>query len=290
MPTEKYFACVPPFPSDVPVASIPKISLSQLQANDPVSSSRLFSAFRRHGFVHLDLSHSGAGEELLRDAEQTWDLMTSTFDLGREELKKYPSDMPRDLLRYKEPGNLKCDDGNMDSMEVYSIGQDDMLGVPGARLENPITLEQNRRMLQSFLARVNRVVSVVLAHLNAHLGLEPGTLEGLSSLDAPSGSMLRFLRNRPQPKVNLDRVTLGGHTDLGIIALLFHVTGGLQIRYVHLVHEPVHPLSLPPTSFIRFTNCTAVSKIPFPHSSHHNTTGFLTTLSPPSKCLANPPP
>lgn len=53
-------------------------------------------------------------------------------------------------------------------------------------------------------------------------------------MDKTSDTSLRLLLSHPQETganhcVEDHRITLGGHTDIGTITLLFHVTGGLQI-------------------------------------------------------------
>lgn len=131
--------------------------------------------------------------------------------------------------RYKRSGLLKTDDGKMDDMEIYTLGQDDILGNAKPR-ENPEPIEAKRDACRDFFQHAYDVVTVVLSHLNKHLGLAPGTLEGLCPLEKVSETSLRFLQSAPKENAVEERnIIMGGHTDIGIITVLFHVAGGLQI-------------------------------------------------------------
>lgn len=229
MPTARYFARSPPFPSVVPLASIPTLSFTQLSSNDATKSARLYSACREHGIFQLDLSGLGAGESLLADAERMYELMASTFDLDESILEKYPIQALKSSLGYKRTGMMKDLDGTPDAMEVYTIGQDDAMGLAGTHRENPATVENSRQDLRQFFIHSNRIVNIVFNHLDTHLGLQPGTLTNFSSLSKPSGTGLRMLKTQPNPTFKEHRVRLAGHTDIGVITLLFNVLGGLQI-------------------------------------------------------------
>jgi len=133
---------------------------------------------------------------------------------------------------YKRSGKLKTDDGKFDAMELYTIGQDDMIGLKVKR-ENPAPIERNRQTCQEFFKNAYPVIATIFSNLDTKLGLEPGTLEALSPLDKPSDTSLRLLLSHPRSNsgetIDLNRITLGGHTDIGTITMLFHVAGGLQI-------------------------------------------------------------
>jgi isopenicillin N synthase-like dioxygenase len=113
-------------------------------------------------------------------------------------------------------------------MEIYSLSQDDILG-NGPLRRNPEPIESQRKDIRDFFERAYAIVVVILTILDKRLGLKPGTLERLTPLDKPSDTSLRFLLSHPHSDVDLNRITLGGHTDIGVITLLFHVAGGLQI-------------------------------------------------------------
>lgn len=131
-------------------------------------------------------------------------------------------------FRYKPVGVLKTDDGKRDTMEMYTISQDDILGTIAPR-QNPETVERQRKECEAFFRHAHNAICVLLSHLDQRLALAPGTLAALSPLDKPSLTSLRLLSSHPESLVDDHRVTLPGHTDIGTITMLFHVAGGLQI-------------------------------------------------------------
>lgn len=90
MPTQAYFDSQPPFPDDVPLASLPRISLQKLVSHDLVESNALFEACTECGFFLLDLRNAGHGDELLGLAEQLFQLAERFGEALPEEKSKYP--------------------------------------------------------------------------------------------------------------------------------------------------------------------------------------------------------
>jgi len=78
------------------------------------------------------------------------------------------------------------------------------------------------------MRNAHALVRLVLAHLNTHLHLPPGTLESLHRQNAVSGDQVRIIKSPPQPLSDL-KTTLVKHTDFGSITILFNRLGGLQI-------------------------------------------------------------
>jgi isopenicillin N synthase-like dioxygenase len=113
-------------------------------------------------------------------------------------------------------------------MEMYTLGQDNIIGNIPSR-NNPDTIEIHRRECQGFFRHAHAVMAVMLGALDRLLDLQVGTLERLSPLDKLSDTSLLLLLSHPQYISDGNRITLGGHTDIGIMTLLFHVAGGLQI-------------------------------------------------------------
>ncbi|CAI7646587.1 unnamed protein product [Penicillium glandicola] len=217
MPTTKYFAQVPPFPSEVQIVPLPKVSLQKLQNESVEESQLLLEACQNWGFFLLDLQQSEKGEELLEVAGKMFDLTKETFDLDQSVLDRYAYKPPHDLTGYKRKGQLKTDDGKMDRMDLYSINQDDILANrPPRRNADPI--EAKRAELRQFIESSHSVI-----------GLNPGTLSALCPLDQISETSVRLLLGQSQSTPEYDSITLGGHTDIGTITLLFNVVGGLQI-------------------------------------------------------------
>lgn len=155
--------------------------------------------------------------------------------------------MSRSLTRrrYKRKGQLKTDDGKMDCMELYSINQDDLLGNRPIR-KNADTIEAKRADVRQFIKSSHSIIGmlphiqqgarrililadVIFSRLDKQLGLRPGTLSELSPLNEISETSVRLLRSQSQLSPRYDSISLGGHTDIGSITLLFNVVGGLQI-------------------------------------------------------------
>jgi isopenicillin N synthase-like dioxygenase len=112
---------------------------------------------------------------------------------------------------------------------MYTIGQDDIVGNTAPR-QNPAPIEAQRASCRRFFVNAHKAISTVLLRLDDHLGLQNGTLANLCSIDKQSDTSLRLLHTNPQVSTADEiPITLGGHTDIGTVTLLFHVVGGLQI-------------------------------------------------------------
>lgn len=129
---------------------------------------------------------------------------------------------------YKRKGMLRVDDKTRDSIEVYTLSQDDILGnIPP--LKNPEPIESNRATCRAFFSAAFAALSTILTHLDAHLDLPRGTLAARCALDKPSATAVRLLLSPAQAVEDPHRVNFAGHTDIGLITLLFNVAGGLQV-------------------------------------------------------------
>ncbi|KAL2826749.1 oxidoreductase [Aspergillus pseudoustus] len=233
MPTAEYFAKSPPFPSGIELIDLPQISLASLRKNTASEAERLYKASREWGFFLLRLdtgakASDGGDSALLKDAETMFELAEELFSLDQETLDKFAYDAPRDITGYKAMGKLKTDDGKTDHMHLYSINQDDMLGNRPRRTNAP-PLEAHRTEIQSFIQNAHAALRTIFDILDTHLGLTRGTLSALCPLDQQSETSVRLLSSPAQYSPEPDRISLGGHTDIGAITLLFNVVGGLQI-------------------------------------------------------------
>ena len=103
MPTATYFNKYPPFPKDIPIAHLPRVSLSKLIANNGAESEQLFEACRANGFFLLDLKACDEGEVMLKDAEYAFDVSERVFEIDQEELMKDAFKPPKVLFGYVLP-------------------------------------------------------------------------------------------------------------------------------------------------------------------------------------------
>ncbi|KAJ5935759.1 hypothetical protein N7466_005306 [Penicillium verhagenii] len=90
------------------------------------------------------------------------------------------------------------------------------------------------------------LADVIFLHLDNQLGLRPGTLKGLGPLDQISETSVRLLRSQSQSSSQPETISLGGHTDIGVITLLFNVVGGLQILPADCDNKPENWLCVKP--------------------------------------------
>ena len=96
------------------------------------------------------------------------------------------------------------------------------------KLPAPDVLEQQRPLFESFMTSAHNIITMILNHLNANLGLPSGTLANLHRLSQSSGDQVRFVKAPPQP-MDDRQITLGEHTDFGSVTMLFNRLGGLQV-------------------------------------------------------------
>lgn len=117
---------LPPFPTDVPTAPLLKISLSKLQAYDSEEIARLTQACEDLGFFYLDLR--GPGDQILKEADQMFNLAEDLYDLPLEEKKKYDFMHKNSYFGYKGYGaNVVDKTGRTDRNEFYNVCFNDLL-------------------------------------------------------------------------------------------------------------------------------------------------------------------
>ncbi|KAB8263416.1 hypothetical protein BDV32DRAFT_146741 [Aspergillus pseudonomiae] len=150
MPTSRYFAQAPAFPTDTPVASLLSISLQGLQNGSSTEWQKLFNACREWGFFRIDLRDSHDRTTLLQGCGEDVRSHYRTLRSGPATLDRYACDAPRDLTGYKSMGRLETDDGKTDHMHLYSINQDSIPGNYPPRT-NAGPIEPKRSQLQAFI-------------------------------------------------------------------------------------------------------------------------------------------
>ena len=83
------FAQYPPFPEDVPVAKIERISLGKLLGGDQGESDLLWHCCRTSGFFLLDCQTHRSGEYLLNGVSELRRISEELFDLNQDEKSKF---------------------------------------------------------------------------------------------------------------------------------------------------------------------------------------------------------
>ncbi|KAI9691101.1 MAG: hypothetical protein M1822_008721 [Bathelium mastoideum] len=210
---------VPPFPSDVPTATIPVISYHGLASSSPEALQAMLSATQGIGFFFLS-DHP-------IDSDFMFDLATSVFELPLDEKMKYEMGQHGRYIGYKKQGSSVVDaKGTEDANEFYNIPKDDILEVnTGAMQPQPAPIAARKQQLQTFMRDSHGVVTVILKALEQTMGLKEGTLLDLHRLDVQSGDQARMTHAPPIPS---GTIALGEHTDYGSVTILFNRLGGLQ--------------------------------------------------------------
>lgn len=116
----------PPFPSEVPTASLVSVPLSSLQLSPPFSaeSLKLFAACKDLGFFYLDLLGSDLGEAILREAESLHELQQRFYALPHETKDEYGQSSVDPFYAYRF---TNCADGVKDvwgragRREMYNV-------------------------------------------------------------------------------------------------------------------------------------------------------------------------
>ncbi|KAE8132414.1 oxidoreductase [Aspergillus pseudotamarii] len=231
MPTSKLFEQCPSFPSGLTVVALTKVSLSALEHNCPAEAQKLLSACQKWGFFLLDMHDSDRGTAMLQYAEDMFSLTGDLSEMDHDMLNRYHH-TPPDFTRYKSIGTTKTAPGQFDHIYVYSVAQDDMLQNACAepQLPHPETITRKTAQTRDFISCSHAVLDRVLASLETGLGIAPGTVSAMCPPTERSGTLVRLIWTPPSAQQpDYCQISFGGHTDMGIMTLLFNVAGGLQV-------------------------------------------------------------
>ena len=230
MITKSYFEDLPPFPDDIPVAPIARISLTKLLASDPTESAAVLHATRTAGFFYLDMRNDKSGENILTESESLVSLASTAFKAPMAAKEEYALVKGVSLFGYKEAGTVKQTDPSArpDSTEFFNIAKDHLNDIAPSRTYPPAILAQ-RDLVASFQRHAHETGMLVLRTLARSLGLPDDELTKRNDFSRPSGDHCRLTRTVPQ-EMKADAIGLPSHTDFGSITILFNWLGGLQIQ------------------------------------------------------------
>jgi isopenicillin N synthase-like dioxygenase len=211
---------IPPFPENVPIADISTVDFSVLAADDEASAQAVYDAARGYGFFYVK-NHA-------IDSDFMFDLANSVFKLPHEEKMKYGMGSPGGYFGYKRSGSQYVDDkGTPDHSEFYNVSKDDILRVGSKEpLRHPEPINERRAELESFMRSCHHLITVIASVLGEQLGLRPDVLPALHWINRTGGEQARVTH---APPVGSDVITLGEHTDIGTVAVLFNQLGVLQV-------------------------------------------------------------
>jgi isopenicillin N synthase-like dioxygenase len=100
MASTKTFGGTPPFPEDVPVATMYTISLAQLRAGDSSAASDVLRACQELGFFSLDLNQDPFGEEVIHEVDTLFAAGKDIMNLPVAVKEQFLHDPPKSFLGY----------------------------------------------------------------------------------------------------------------------------------------------------------------------------------------------
>jgi isopenicillin N synthase-like dioxygenase len=221
---------LPPFPSDVPLAPIARISSAALLSKDDAIGKSVLEATKTTGFFYLDLTDTPSGEELLSEAAQLLRLSQTAFTIPLEDKLKYKIINGVSIFGYKSAGAVKQTDKSArpDATEFFNVGKDHLHDVIPSR-DYPEDINAARPLLAAFSAHAHEMGMVVLRTLARQMDLPEETFTNLNLFRKPAGDHVR-LTHAPAILPNKESFPLPSHTDFGSVTLLFNWLGGLQIE------------------------------------------------------------
>jgi isopenicillin N synthase-like dioxygenase len=98
MASHKSFQAQPPFPDDIPTASMSTISLASLNSGDEAAARGLLTACQELGFFLLDLNGDTLGSKLMEDIDQLFLVGKEVMNLPWPVKEQYLHDAPRSFL------------------------------------------------------------------------------------------------------------------------------------------------------------------------------------------------
>lgn len=122
--------------------------------------------------------------------------------------------------------------GTSDTAEFWNIGKDDMLETPGSiRVKYPSRMEspETKCAFGDFQASCHRVGLEIMSIIAECLDLPPDAFTNKHRINKPSDDHVRITRAPPRASPDMSEIQTPGHTDFGLITILFNWLGGLQI-------------------------------------------------------------
>ncbi|KAI1338641.1 oxidoreductase [Xylariaceae sp. FL0016] len=228
MASQALFQDLPPFPEDVPVASMKKVPLAGLRSGDEATAKEVFAACQELGFFLLDLYGDDMGEETIAELDQLFSGAKDIMDTPEDVKAKYLHNIPKNFLGFKPRGHAKTETGEYDRFEWFNLGQDGLMkNTPLQPL--PPAVESRVTEFTSFLKHGQTIADTINSSLATQLGLPAATFSALQPPTAPSGTVIRLIKAFASPEAKQLRTSMHHHTDFGSITLLANVVGGLQV-------------------------------------------------------------
>ncbi|KAF9888980.1 hypothetical protein FE257_008150 [Aspergillus nanangensis] len=230
-----------PFPQDVPLAPLQRLSLDKLLHHDPAEAERLTEVCTDTGFFYLDMMDHPMGRKMWEDAcvavRSGIDVLPRV-PMAEKKAFKAPADI-KVLDRGYQTGFVKPDGQPRDSEMFMVPAYEVFTKTPNNSFEPPAWLSQHMNSFQRAMVSGNRVANTILSVLEQNLQLSAGSFTDLHRLTDSSGDFLRVLRY-PAAEADdgkPDNARFPAHKDAVSIAMLFTWVGGLQIADPEAVHQ-----------------------------------------------------
>lgn len=98
MASQQLFENVPPFPDDIPTASMQTISLASLRSGDETAANILLTACQELGFFMLDIAGDMLGNNLMKEVDQIFLAGKDIMNLPGGIKDQYLNDAPKSFL------------------------------------------------------------------------------------------------------------------------------------------------------------------------------------------------
>nr|WOZ30799.1 McfN [Coleophoma empetri]BAN91496.1 putative 2OG-Fe(II) oxygenase family oxidoreductase [Coleophoma empetri] len=197
------------------------LSLSQLEANIPEESKRLFEACVNEGFFYLDLRDH---KQLLSDYDALLEIMKNYFDQSLDQ--KMKDDRKSDTVGY-EPVATSAGalDGLPDYYESFKVSWDQLRN---GDQDISAVVQENMDVFDRFTKCAHSLLLMILTRLSDTMGYDGNRRFEASHKDGTvTRTNLTFLK---YPKQNTVEHGVGHnrHTDIGTLTFLLSGQRGLQ--------------------------------------------------------------
>ncbi|KAF2418007.1 Clavaminate synthase-like protein [Tothia fuscella] len=221
---------LPPFPENLPLAPIARISSFKLFSNDASTAAAVLEACQTYGFFYLDLTDSPSGQALVEESEELLKLSKRAFEFPKEEMMKYHLEKGVSMFGYKAAGTVKKTDKELrpDTTEFWNISKDHFHGIAPMRTYPQVLLD-SADLIKDFTKNAHECAMEVLRTLATQLDLPKETFVDLNTFNKPAGDHCRLTHKFPHAS-DAKAVGLPSHTDFGTVTVLFNWLGGLQIE------------------------------------------------------------
>ncbi|SPJ93316.1 related to oxidoreductase, 2OG-Fe(II) oxygenase family [Fusarium torulosum] len=225
----------PPFPEDVPIVPIARLSYSKLTSSCENETKKVLKACGTDGFFYLDLTDGFVGQALLDEADDILNVAKGALNQPLNYKIKFLAERGKEMFGYKPAGAVKKTDKDSrpDTMEFYNVAKDHLLGNSKTR-DYPKEIMQHQEELLCFATDCHSLGLLILRILAEQLGLRSDEFVERNKISSLSGDHVRMTKMNAPSSLQSNTIGLPSHTDFGSVTVLFNWVGGLQIQS----HDP----------------------------------------------------